>query len=181
MNASTPHFLIAMPQLRDPNFSHSVVLILDHSTEGALGLIVNRPSDLDLGKFAGGQGILCRHDLIKTPLFQGGPVEPERGWVLHTDPSIEERQEVLPGLFVSATADSLNKILSHGEGPVRLILGYAGWAPGQLEREMREGSWLVLSAKIEHILQTEPARMWKTVLQDLGIDVAQLAPATGVH
>ena len=81
----------------------------------------------------------------------------------------------------SATADSLNKILTQGEGPVRLILGYAGWAAGQLEREMKEGSWLVLKAKIEHILQTEPSRMWKTVIQELGIDISQLAPASGVH
>jgi putative transcriptional regulator len=181
MKKFDPHFLIAMPQLKDPNFTRSVVLILQHDTNGALGLIVNRSSEVSLGTFANSQGLSCRESVEKTPLFKGGPVEPERGWILHTDPSVEERQEVLPGLFVSATNDSLEKVLRQGSGPVRLILGYAGWAPGQLEREMQEGSWLFIEAKVEHILKTNPALIWKSVLRDLGIDPVQLVMVTGVH
>jgi putative transcriptional regulator len=181
MKRSDPHFLIAMPQLKDPHFTRSVVLVLQHNTEGALGLIVNRSTEVSLGTFANSQGLPCREGLEKTPIFKGGPVEPERGWILHTDLSVEERQEVLPGLFVSATTDSLEKVLRQGSGPVRLILGYAGWAPGQLEREMQEGSWLFLEANAEHILKTDPTLMWKSVLKDLGIDPAQLVMSTGVH
>jgi putative transcriptional regulator len=178
---TSPLFLVSMPQLGDPNFFRSVVLILQHDAEGAFGLIINHPADLNLGDFARSQKILCHSDLAKTPVLKGGPVEPERGWILHQDASVAERQEVIPGLFLSHTSDTLKQMLQGGSRPFRLILGYAGWGAGQLEKEMQEGSWLTVEASPRHVLQTDTPLVWGSVLQELGVDPLKLIPVSGVH
>lgn len=181
MASSTPIFLIAVPQLGDPNFSRSVVLILHHDSSGALGLVVNSPTEVNLGKFSEDQNLFCRDDLKKVSVFCGGPVEPERGWILHNDDGVEERREILPGLFLSGSSETLRTLLKNGGKPFRLILGYAGWAAGQLEREMTEGAWITVPAKARHVLETEPSETWNAVLREMGVDPASIAVGHGVH
>jgi len=175
-----PIFLIAVPQLGDPNFAKSVVLILHQSEEGALGLVLNNTIGLDLGTFSKTQDFECHSRLEDFPVFRGGPVEPDRGWILHNDADIQERQEILPGVFVSGTTESLRHLLESGS-PFRLLLGYAGWGPGQLEEELAEGAWLTVEADPKHVLQTDPSETWDMVLDDLGVDPTRLAEASGIH
>ncbi len=172
---------IAVPQLGDPNFFHSVVLMLQHNPDGALGLIINNPLDLRLGKFAQEQSWPCHDTLLQCPVFSGGPVEPERGWILHRDGSVGERQELLPGLYVSGSRDTLFKMLNGGNSDFRFLLGYAGWGPGQLEKEMKEGSWITAQAHPKYVLDTEPAGTWNAVLRDMGVEPSSLALGGGFH
>ena len=178
--ASKPMFLIAIPQLGDPNFARSVVLVLHHGPEGALGLIVNHPLELTLGTFAREQGMPCHSRVSEIPVFRGGPVEPTRGWILHDDGTLEERQEVLPGLSVSGSVESLSHMMAEGSN-LRLFLGYAGWGAGQLENEMQQGSWLTVEADPKHVLSTPPSDCWNAVLREMGVDPTRLALATGIH
>lgn len=173
-------FLIAIPQLGDPNFHRSVVLMLHHDAEGAFGLVVNHPLQLTLGAFASEQGMACHSRVKDVPLFRGGPVEPARGWILHDDGTLAERQEVLPELSVSGSVESLAHLLAEG-GNMRLFLGYAGWGAGQLEHEMEQGSWLTVEADARHVLETPAGDCWNTVLREMGVDPTRLAVGSGIH
>ncbi len=181
MNTESPIFLIAMPQLADPNFEKSVVLILNHNPSGALGLVVNKPADLNIGDFARLQDMDCHETIENIPIIRGGPVEPDRCWLLHTHDTIDEKQEISPGLYLSGTLESLQSFLKKGIKPIRIVIGYAGWAPGQLEQEIAEGAWLTCQVNKKHILQTEPVYVWKEVLSDMGVDPTHLVVGTGVH
>lgn len=173
-------FLIAIPQMGDPNFSRSVVLMLHHGADGALGLVVNHPLELTLGQFAKEHDMPCHSRVKNVPVFRGGPVEPTRGWILHEDGEIAERQDVLPGLAVSGSIESLKSLIAEGTS-MRLLLGYAGWGAGQLERELEQGSWLTVEADPKHVLLTPPADCWNAVLREMGVDPARLAIGTGIH
>ena len=177
----TPMFLIAIPQLGDPNFVRSVVLMLHHGPEGALGLVVNHPTTLTLGVFAREHGLPCHSSAKEQPIFKGGPVEPTRGWILHGDGSIGEKQDVIPGLHVSGSVDTLTSLIADGSKPMRLLLGYAGWGPGQLESEMERGSWLTVEADAKHVLATPPQDCWNAVLREMGVDPTRLALGHGIH
>lgn len=179
--ASSPMFLIAIPQLGDPNFLRSVVLMLHHGSDGALGLVVNHPTNLDLGSFAREHGLPCHSQAKDHPVFRGGPVEPSRGWILHADEEQSERQPIMQGLSVSGSVDTLTALLADGNKPMRLLLGYAGWGPGQLEHEMERGSWLTVEASAKHVLETPPTETWNAVLKEMGVDPARLAIGTGIH
>ncbi|MFO1463457.1 MAG: YqgE/AlgH family protein [bacterium] len=181
MTASSPILLIAVPQLGDPNFFHGVVLLMQHDSEGAFGWVINRPTSLTLGEFAQSQGIPCHGNLAARPVFQGGPVELERGWVLHRDLRLGESQELLPGLFVSGGMETLKKLLSGQEDAFRFVLGYAGWGPGQLEAEMQEGAWITVAADPRYVFEVPPDQTWSRTLQDLGIDPASLMLGKGLH
>jgi putative transcriptional regulator len=176
-----PLFLIAMPQLMDPNFARSVVLLLHHSDEGAIGLIVNNPYSVNLGSFARQGGYICHPNLEKVPVYCGGPADYQRGWTIHSDETLEEKEVLMPGLFLSSSPESLIKLLEKGEKRFRLVLGYAGWGPGQLKRESVEGSWLMAPVNLQHILYTAPHDTWNAVLQDLGADPSRIAPTHGIH
>ncbi len=181
MNNFTPMIQIAVPQLGDPNFFHSVVFILNHNSDGALGIIVNNPLDMKLGEFAGSQKLSCHEALATLPVYCGGPVEPERGWILHRDPSVGERQELMNGFFVSGGQETLTTLLAGGKNNFRLFLGYAGWGPGQLEKEMREGSWITAQADSKYVLDVAPSGTWNIILQDMGVDPSSLALGGGFH
>ena len=146
-----------------------------------MGLVVNRPSGLRLGEFAQSQGWVCHETLQARPVFQGGPVELQRGWILHGNSEITESQELMSGLFLSAGNSTLEDLLREGKTPFRLLLGYAGWGAGQLEEEMKEGAWITVQARPNYVLDTPPTRTWNQILQDLGIDPATLALGTGLH
>ncbi|MBL7685992.1 MAG: YqgE/AlgH family protein [Deltaproteobacteria bacterium] len=176
-----PHFLIAMPQLLDPRFYRSVILMLEHDEKGALGLVVNQATQMKLKEFTKDQHLPCHESYINDFLFTGGPVQQERGWVLHSDSSIEEKQAIVEGLYLSSSAETLSKLLSFERSSFRLLLGYAGWSEGQLVSEMKQGSWLSAPVTQEHIFSVPPTQLWKTLLKELKIDPAQLVSASGVH
>lgn len=177
-----PGFLIAVPQLADPNFHRSVVLMLEHTAEGALGLVVNRPAEATLGDVLRTQGLRPSVEAALAPVFIGGPVQPERGFVLHDRPDLPESVALFDGLYVSASMETLTTL---AEGPMahfRLILGYAGWSAGQLEKELRDGSWISTEASSRHVLETPPAQAWDQVLRGMGIDPMMLLMGKGnVH
>ncbi|HEX5035920.1 MAG TPA: YqgE/AlgH family protein, partial [bacterium] len=109
-----PMLLIAVPQMGDPNFSKTVVLILQHDAEGAFGLVINRPTEITLDKFAESQELFCHGDLVEEVVFRGGPVQAERGWILHADAAVEEKQIVVPGLYVSTGTVALEDLMERG-------------------------------------------------------------------
>ncbi len=182
MEAPKVSLLLAMPQLGDPNFYRSVVLMLHLTKDGAMGLIINAPLEHHtLGSFAESEGIPCHEAFLTTPIYRGGPVEPQRGWILHGNAAIVEKREILPGLFLSGTMESMKKLLEAGSAPVKLVLGYAGWSPGQLENEMKQGAWLDAQSSVSYVVETDPKILWEKVLRDMGIEPTSLVSAGGVH
>lgn len=181
MKTLTRGLLIAMPQLADRNFFHSVVLMLEHGKSGAMGLVVNRSAGVTLGDLARGQSLELAPGREKEPVFVGGPVEPTRGFVLHTQTDIQERIEVAPGLFLSVTLDALSPLLSRTEGRLRFCLGYAGWGAGQVDREISSGAWLFTEAKGAGLLEIDPAELWSATLHEMGVDPAMLVAGKGIN
>lgn len=173
--------LIAVPQLVDPNFKRSVVLVLHHDQEGAFGLVVNDPTTLSLPEFAMTQKLECQLGIQGDSVYCGGPVEPFRGWILHQDVSVEEKQEIGKGIYLSGSNEALKHILKRGKPPFRFLLGYAGWAPHQLEKEMEEGSWITAPVASEYIFFANPEDTWDAILHDMGVDPATLAQGHGIH
>lgn len=176
-----PMFLLAVPQLGDPNFAKSVVLILHQGGTGALGLIVNSPLPVTLGQLAQDSNEPCHADLALEPVLRGGPVEEEKGWILHADDSMQEKREVMSGLYVSGSQETLYTLLEKGQKPMRLVLGYAGWDAGQLQEEMVQGSWITARADTKYIFSTPPEKMWNKILSDMGVDPTRLMMGGGFH
>lgn len=174
--------LIAMPALADPNFSHTVTYICEHNEAGALGLVINRCSELHLSD------VTAQMDLappvrgeLDAPLFVGGPVSPERGFVLHPrDGGWSATLEVSDAVSVTSSRDILGAI-ARGEGPAEflIVLGYAGWGPGQLEQEMLDNTWLSLPADTHLLFRTPWERRWQVAASLLGIDLARLSGQAG--
>lgn len=171
-----PNFLIAVPQLLDPNFRQSVVLLLQQTPEGALGVVVNRESPLRLEDLCRDQEIRYQGSAAKRVRF-GGPVQPQQGLVLYgaeiEDP---EGRIVVRGLQVSASTSTLSRLCSSGSARFHCYAGYAGWAPGQLEREIAEGSWIIAPADAALILDAAPDEIWEKALRANGIDPSLLVP-----
>ena len=174
-----PGFLIAVPQLADPNFRQSVILLLERNDEGALGVVINRSSPLLLKDLCQDHDIPYSGEPDKR-VRQGGPVEPEQGLVLygaeHEDP---EGREVVAGLHVSASRGTLGRLCDLASGRFQCYSGYAGWGPGQLEREIEEGSWVVAPANPTSIFDLPPEAMWCGSLRSLGIEPGALVPGGG--
>lgn len=181
VNDLAPGFLIATPQLDDPAFARSVVLILEHSDEGAVGIVVNRLSPMKLGALAEEQGLEAAPGRNEDPVFVGGPVQRERGFVLHDQAELADSVQVSEGLFVSSSMEALRALMTGTAARFRLCLGYAGWDAGQLEQELQAGAWLCAPLDAVHALDTPPERTWNAVLQDLGVDPARLQHAHGLH
>jgi putative transcriptional regulator len=159
-----------------------VVLMLEHTSKGAMGLIINRTAPLTFKDLARSQELEIAAAREQHALFTGGPVEPYRGFVLHDSQSVEERNEVFPGLFLSVTSDALTPLLLDERVALRFCLGYAGWGPGQLERELKEGSWLFTEdASSQAVLHQEPEQIWSTTIKSMGIDPGWLMPSGGVN
>jgi putative transcriptional regulator len=178
-----PGLLLAMPQLPDPNFRRAVVLMLEHSDGGSWGLVVNRPTEIPIHQVL---------DQLEMPwqgepdavIWQGGPVEPQRGCVLHTPRGQEPLDEALPivtGLALSTLPEQLQALAEQPPPDLRFMLGYAGWGPGQLELEMAHGSWLVAPVSSALVFDADPDGMWTRAITSLGIDPTSLVPAEGIH
>jgi putative transcriptional regulator len=189
----THHFLIAMPGLMDESFSRSVVYMCEHSDRGALGLIINKPSSLQmLDLFEKVELNLGRTDLIGIPVFQGGPVHTERGFVLHEPLSDEAHTSdsnetayastlSIPGGLEMTTSKDVLEALSTGAGPKRVLitLGYSAWAQGQLESELAENSWLTVQADPQVIFDTPIEQRYDRALALLGLQAWMLSPQAG--
>ena len=166
MDSLRGQFLVASPHLPDPNFSRSVVLILQHNPSGAVGVILNRPTDNsieDLWKHVTDES--CSVDGL---VHAGGPVAGPL-MALHTDPDLSERQ-VLPGLYVATDRDALTQLIQGDESEFRLYSGYAGWSAGQLEEELRVGGWLTAPGS-QSLLFSDCEQLWKRVLDSIGSDI----------
>ncbi|WP_284426636.1 YqgE/AlgH family protein [Acidovorax sp. SUPP1855] len=187
----THHFLIAMPGLEDASFARSVVYLCEHSERGALGLIINKPSDISLkGLFDKVDLSLRRADLSQEPVFQGGPVQTERGFVLHepmltdsvdTDESAYASTMTIPGGLEMTTSKDVLEALSTGAGPRRVLvtLGYSSWGEGQLESELAENSWLTVGADLSVIFDTPVGERYDRALGLLGLQSWMLSPDSG--
>jgi len=175
-------FLIAMPGMDDPNFNRGVTLLCQHNEEGALGITVNRPSEFVLQDLLGQVGLQCADvSLADLPVYDGGPVHRERGFVLHSpDRRSESSMTVGEQIVITTSRDVLEDIAS-GTGPARFLvaLGYAGWGAGQLENEMRDNAWLHVMADSDLIFDLPVEQRWEGAVARLGIEVGRLQPSGG--
>lgn len=188
----TNHFLIAMPGLSDALFGRSVVFMCEHNERGALGLVINKPSDIFLPRLFEKIDLpMGRNDLDQTPVFQGGPVQTERGFVLHEAlPTGEGQLEgesiyastlAIPGGLEMTTSKDVLEAMSSGAGPrkVFVTLGYASWAQGQLESEIGENSWLTVAADPAVIFDAPVNERYERAMALLGLQPWMLSPDAG--
>ena len=174
-----------MPQLLDPNFKRSVVLIVEHNDEGTFGLVLNREVDLSAGDLCESLG-LDWAGRAEHALRWGGPVQSNTGWMLFSDDVAYdiERDEVTPvapGLSFAGSLHVLETVASQPPEDLELFLGYAGWGPGQLGEELAQGAWLIAPADAQTVFDVSAGAMWEHVVRGLGVDPATLMPTSGVH
>jgi putative transcriptional regulator len=177
-----PALLLSMPQLTDPNFARTVVLLCDHAAEGAFGLIVNRPSELSAAEAVEFDPPLDGANQL--PLHIGGPVDPGRGWILTTSaPEDVESRDVGAGLHLSASPAFLRRVLTSRPIPRRtqVFAGYAGWGPGQLDTELADSAWLIMPVELDLIFEIPSAVAWEMAIRRLGADPHLLQQSHGVH
>jgi putative transcriptional regulator len=177
------HFLIAMPGMGDPNFARGITFICQHDGDGAMGLVVNRLSDYKLGDVLQQMHMPCeRAEVAAAPVLMGGPVQPERGFVLHAPGEREwdSSYRVNDMLAVTTSRDIL-AAMADGDGPPRVLvtLGYAGWGAGQLEQELRDNAWLTVRADDRILFDTPLDDRWNAAIALVGINPANLTSYSG--
>lgn len=176
------HFLIAMPSMADPNFGGSVVFVAQHGADGALGVVVNRTMEMDLG------ALFERIELARpvaaiaaAPVHFGGPVQPDRGFVLHQPVGAWNSTVVVGDSLGLTSSKDVLEAVSDGEGPSRMLvtLGYSGWGPGQLEDEISRNAWLTVEASPDLIFDTPVDERFARAFGLLGVDPAFLSAGAG--
>jgi len=175
--------LIAMPSLRDPNFDKGVIFMCQHNYEGALGLVINHPINMPL------KGLLDQLDIAvedeniaNIPIYAGGPVQQDRGFILHTSEAVKWETTVDISDDVSlTTSQDILKAIARGEGPKHFLiaLGYAGWKESQLETEMKENSWLSTDYDESVIFNTPISKRWNAAAKKMGVDIRLLTSQVG--
>ncbi len=183
------HFLLAMPSLAGSYFGATLTYICEHNATGAMGLMVNRPTDITLAELLGQLGIRAGSTSVEVPVLEGGPVAVEQGFVLHTT---NERKDKPDDMKLSASLDLGNGLMlttarevleaiSEDRGPAEylIMLGYAGWAEGQLEREIAENSWLTCPANNEILFNVPYAERVNKAAATLGIDFRLMSGQAG--
>lgn len=180
-----PAFLLSMPQLMDPNFERTVVLLCKHDEEGAFGLVVNRPS-MTSGRVAVNLDPPFETDRA-IQVWMGGPVEPQRSWMLVGKP-LEDDPEggmtIMDGLYLSTSPELLRQTLEPDPpARVHLVVGYSGWGPGQLDAELAASAWLLSDVDPDLVFGVDPLEMWETAIRRLGAEPGALAGqmSRGVH
>jgi putative transcriptional regulator len=181
----TGRLLVATERMGDPRFDRTVIYMLEHGDTGAMGLIVNVPlGETSFAKLFEQLGLTPEPEAARRlTVYYGGPVEPGRGFLLHSDDVlIAGSHRVASGLAVTAEPELL-RALARGKGPAHALftLGYAGWAPGQLEQEIAQGSWLVVPVSARLVFDESHSRLWEQAVRSLGIDPATLVATQGVN
>lgn len=177
------HFLIAVPGMSDPNFQRTVTLVCQHTADGAMGLMLNRLSDYKVGDVLDQMSIATEiHALAEAPVLLGGPVQPERGFVLH-EPGTETWDSTfhLSDELSLTTSRDILAAMARGEGPKRALiaLGYAGWGEGQLETELQDNTWLAVAADRAILFETPLEQRWSSAARLMGVDVTLLTDYAG--
>jgi putative transcriptional regulator len=178
----TNHFLIAMPNMVDPFFARTLTYLCEHNDQGALGLVVNRPIDLTLqALFERLSLALKQREIADAPVYYGGPVQTDRGFVLHAPPGDwQSTLRVREAIGLTTSKDILEAV-GRGEGPHRMMvtLGYAGWSPGQLEHELSQNAWLTVEARDAIIFDLPAEERLAAAMELLGLDFARLSDEAG--
>ena len=178
----TNQFLIAMPGMADPNFSQTVTLVCEHNAQGALGIVINRPLPMAFADVFAQLDLDCSQSKVAaSPVLQGGPVQPERGFVLHSaGPLWDSTLPVSDWLHLTTSRDVL-EALARGEGPAEafIALGYAGWEAGQLEAEVAQNAWLTVPADHGVMFGTALEDRWEAATRLLGVDLLHLSSDAG--
>ena len=178
----THHFLIAMPSMADPHFSKTLTYICEHNDQGALGLVVNRPIDLTLKALFERLSLqLSDRKSADAPIYFGGPVQTDRGFVLHAPTGDWQSTLRVRDLIGLTTSKDILEAVGRGEGPERMLvtLGYAGWSPGQLEHELSQNAWLTVEARDGIIFETPAEERLPAAMELLGVDYARLQDSAG--
>jgi putative transcriptional regulator len=180
------HFLIAMPAMDDPNFSRTLTFICEHNADGAIGIIVNRPTDMNLAGLFDRVSIPLDDETAESrfadlPVYFGGPVQTDRGFVLHRPAGQwQSSLNISDSIALTSSRDILQAMGSTGEpAEVLVSLGYAGWTAGQLEWELSQNSWLTVGASADIIFATPPEERLPAAMQLLGVDFAKLSEVAG--
>lgn len=178
----TSHFLIAMPTLADPNFQHTVTFICAHNEDGAMGIVINRQLDFILGDVLSQMDLHPVDDHInQMTVYHGGPVQTDRGFILHTpDKQWDSSIQISEDISVTTSRDILEAI-ANNQGPKTslIALGYAGWAAGQLEKEIADNAWLSGPAESDVIFRTSCDQRWTAAARMLGVDMQMLSSDIG--
>jgi putative transcriptional regulator len=178
----THHFLIAMPNMADPYFSKTLTYVCEHNAQGALGLVVNRPIDMTLQALFERLSLTMRHgEFAAAPIYFGGPVQTDRGFVLHA-PAGNWQSTLRVGTAIGlTTSKDILEAVGRGEGPERMLvtLGYSGWSPGQLEHEISQNAWLTVEASDGIIFDTPAEERLPAAMELLGVDYAKLQDEAG--
>lgn len=172
----TPVLLVAMPQVLDPFFNMSVVLLIHHREEGSLGFIVNRPTGVPIADILEGLDIPWQGDREQAAHF-GGPVQPQLGTVIYrseSPASSPSQQEIVPGIRVTQNIRDLEHLAEKPPSDLRLFLGYAGWGEGQLLQEILRNDWITAPVADELVFAEDPAETWRAALASVGVDPSQL-------
>jgi putative transcriptional regulator len=174
--------LVSMPGMTDPNFKHAVTYICEHSDKGALGIVINKPIGMELGEVLQQLSLeTVTDELLSQPVLRGGPVQAERGFVLHeSSRKWDATTAVGHSIYVTTSQDILSAVAA-GDGPDRILmaLGYAGWGAGQLDDEIRQNAWLTVPATTAIVFDTPPDQLWHAAAGSLGIDPANLSFEAG--
>jgi putative transcriptional regulator len=176
----TTALLLSMPQLQDPNFAKTVVLLCEYNPDGAFGLVLNRPTNVAATEMVRLEPpIVGGNDM---PLWIGGPVEPQRGWILLGDEPQTEFKCIREGLYLSTSQTLLREVLAANPAPrARVLAGYAGWGPGQLDEELAQSAWLLAEVDLDIVFDVAADAMWETAIRRLGADPSSLTTSQGVH
>jgi len=180
---TAPTLIIAMPQLLDPNFHRSVVLLIEKNDEGAFGVVINRAGESTIEELCSGLNVEWGGEETAMALC-GGPVGTQQGFLLHGDVPDDVTvgsREVLPGIRIASDMETFRTLCQRPPTDFRILLGYAGWAPGQLDNEMRSGAWLTTDATPELVFHTPLETVWEKSLRGLGIDPSMLVVGSGMH
>ncbi|HEX4422491.1 MAG TPA: YqgE/AlgH family protein [Kofleriaceae bacterium] len=173
-----------MPQLADPNFSRSVVLMIEHGEHGSFGLVINHPSPIRATELLDSLEMSWQGE-DSAVVWAGGPVSPSTGWVLHEPIDLAQPGAgtiaITSGISLSTSPERLRAIASQPPRNIRLLLGYSGWGPGQLANEMARGAWLHTAADTRLVFDTPPDEIWDTAMRSLGINPRDLFTGRGVN
>ena len=175
-------FLVATPQMQDPRFARAVIYICNHDKDGAMGLVINKTKDLPLSKMLGHIGIKGKVQVADSPVLSGGPVDTNRGFVLHSPDfkNINNSLKLSDTLMMTSTKDVLESLVAdHAPNKAILAVGYAGWSDGQLESELQNNAWLVVDGDEALIFDTDFDSKWTKALAKIGVTPEMLSMTGG--